>query len=71
MEEFQLQHRTVSAENSSVEENTCMTSFKDNQVSMPPKRFRFGLSDDGKFDSSQEYKEPSSYYSETWLTIIK
>ena len=48
-----MQEKTTSSENSSVEvqsklpvkENTCMTSFKYNRVSIPPKRFRFGLSD--------------------------
>ena len=48
-----------------------MTSSKDNRVSIPPKRFRIGLSVDGDCDSSQEYKEPSPYFSEICLTIIK
>ena len=62
-----------------------MTSFNTIEFFIPPKRFRFGLSDDeeshsyiqvkleytdGDFDFSQEYKEPSSIFSE-WLTIIK
>ena len=48
-----MQEKTTSSENSSVEvqskhsvkENTCMTSFEYNRVSIPPKRFRFRLSD--------------------------
>ena len=49
-----MQEKTASSENSSVEVqsihsmevNTFITSFKDNRVSISPKRFRFGLSDD-------------------------
>ena len=45
--------KTASSENTSVEvqskhsleENNCMTSSMNNRVSIPPKRFRFGLSD--------------------------
>ena len=56
--------KTTSSENSSVEvqskhsvkENTCMTSFKYNRVSTPPKRFRFGLSDDGECHSYLQVK---------------
>ena len=44
---------------------------KYNRVSIPLNRFRIGLSGDGNCDSSQEYKEPSPYFSEIWLTIIK
>ena len=51
--------KTTSSENSSVEvqskhspeENTCVTSSMHNRVSIPPKRFRFGLSDDGECHS--------------------
>ena len=39
-----------------LEENTCMMSSKDNRVSIPPKRFRIGLSDDGDCDLSQDTK---------------
>ena len=56
-----MQERTASSENSSVEvqskrfrqENTCMTSSKHNQVSIPPQRFGIHLSDDGDCNSSQ------------------
>ena len=59
-----MQEKTVSSEKSSikvqskhsVEENTCMTSSKDNQVSLPLKRFKFGLSDDGECDSYLQEK---------------
>ena len=44
---------------------------KYNWVSIPLKRFRIGLSDDRDCDSSQEYKEPSPYFLEFWLTIVK
>ena len=45
-------------------------AFSGNRLSIPPKRFRIWLSDDGGCNASQEYKEPSSYYSEICLTII-
>ena len=59
-----MQERTASSENSSVKvqskdshrKNTCMTSSKHNQVSIPPKRFRIRLSDDGGCYSSQQEK---------------
>ena len=58
-----MQEKTASLENTSVEvqskrsmkENTCMTSSKDNRVSIP-KRFRIRFSDDGDCDSSQDTK---------------
>ena len=36
------------------EENTCMTSSEDNQVSIPPQRFGISLTDDRGCDSSQQ-----------------
>ena len=64
--------RTISLENISVEiqskcsmeKNTCMTS-SDNRVSIPPKRPRIEISDDGQYDSSQEQNQPGPSYSET------
>ena len=58
---FECRKRTASLENSSVEVqskhftqgNTCITSSKHNRVSIPPKRFRIRLSDDGNCHSSQ------------------
>ena len=52
---------TISSENTSVkiqckrsvEENTCNTSSNDNRVSVPPKRSRIEISDEGEYDSSR------------------
>ena len=54
----------------SVEENTCNTSSNDSRVSVPPKRSRVEISDEGEYDSSQEEKQPGPY-SETLLTVKK
>ena len=74
--------RTISSENTSVEiqskrameENICNTSSNDNQVSIPTKRSRIEISDEGEYDSSQEETQPRPSYSETltfkkWLDI--
>ena len=69
--------RTISSDNTSVEiqskcsveENTCNTSSNDNRVSVPPKKSRIEISDEGEYDSSQEEKQPGPSYSETLLTV--
>ena len=75
----QCRKRTISSENTSVEmqskrsveESTCNTSSNDNRVSVPPKRSRIEISDEGEYDSSQEEKQPGPSYSETLLTVKK
>ena len=71
--------RTISSENTSVEiqskhameENTCNTSSNHNRVSIPPKRSKIKISDEGEYDSSQEEKQSGPSYSETLLTVKK
>ena len=41
----------------------------DNPSSIPTKRVRVELSDDGEYDSSQEEKQPIPTYSDTLFTI--
>ena len=70
--------RTISSENTSVEiqskcsaeETPCSMQTSDNRVSVPPKRSRIEISD-GKYDSSQEEKQPGPSYSDTLLTVKK
>ena len=86
-----MQKKTISSENSSVEvqskhspvENTCVTSSMHNRVSIPPKRFRFGLSDDGERSYlqgsfsfnvfGQEFTVHSGFYTsqEVWNRVIR
>ena len=53
----------------SMEENPSMSSSVGNQSSIPNKRVRVELSDDGEYDSLQEEKQPIPTYSDTLFTI--
>ena len=53
------------------EENPSTSVTVDNRASIPTKRVRVDLSDDGEYDSSQEDKQPIPSYSETLFTIKK
>ena len=48
-----------------------MSSAVDNRSSIPTKRVRVDLSNDGEYDSSQEDKQPIPSYSDTLFTIKK
>ena len=54
--------------NQSTEENPSRSLSVDNQSSIPNKRVRVELSDDGEYDSLQE-KQPIPTYSDTLFTI--
>ena len=47
------------------EENPSTSATVDSRVSIPAKRVRVDLSDDGEYDSSQEDKQPVPSYSDT------
>ena len=51
------------------EENPSTSANVDSRVSIPTKRVRVDLSDDGEYDSSQEDKQPVPSYSDTLLAI--
>ena len=66
--------KTASSEKSSVEVqskhsvgNTCMTSFNTIEFSIPPKRFRFGLSDD---EESHSYLQVKLLIQGFWTRIL-
>ena len=53
------------------EENPSTSSPVDKRSSIPTKRVRVDLSDDGEYDSYQEDKQPIPTYSDTLFTIKK
>ena len=53
------------------EENPSTSTAIDNRFSIPTKRARVELSDDGEYDSSQEDKQPVPLYSDTLFAIKK
>ena len=53
------------------EENPSTSATVDSRVSIPAKRVRVDLSDDGEYDSSQEDKQPVPSYSDTLFAIKK
>ena len=53
------------------EENPSTSSAVDNRSSIPTKRLRVDLSDDGEYDSSQEVKQLIPSYSDTLFAIKK
>ena len=74
----QCKKRSTSSTQSSEEihskrhaEENPSTSVIDNRFSIPSKKARVELSDDGEYDSSQEEKQPVPSYSDTLFAIKK
>ena len=67
----QCKKRSTSTIQVSEEENPSTSTAIDNRFSIPTKRARVELSDDGEYDSSQEDKQPVPSYSDTLFAIKK